>query len=110
MDDFISREAATAYAPLPKHLREYQTMNLDDAWDDGYDFAIGQIESIPAADVRPVVPGEWIEKKLPTADPRDYFCRMALCCSICGHEIDYGRGYGPNFCGNCGADMRGEKR
>ena len=52
---YIEREATIAYAPLPKHLREYQTMNLDDAWEDGYDFAIRQIESIPAADVRPVV-------------------------------------------------------
>lgn len=54
MAEYIEREAAIAYAPLPKHLREYQTMNLDDAWENGYDFAIRQIESIPAADVRPV--------------------------------------------------------
>ena len=55
MAEYIEREAATAYAPLPKELREYQTGNLDDAWDDGYDFAISQINAIPAADVRPVV-------------------------------------------------------
>lgn len=57
--EFIEREAATAYAPLPKYLRDYQTMNLDDAWEDGYDFAIKQIEAIPAADVRPVVKATW---------------------------------------------------
>lgn len=53
--EYIEREAATAYAPLPKHLREYQTMNLDDAWEDGYDFAIRQLSSIPATDVVEVV-------------------------------------------------------
>jgi len=57
MSEYIDREMAIAYAPLPKYLREYQTMNLDDAWDDGYDFAIGQIKAIPAADVRPVPEG-----------------------------------------------------
>jgi len=53
--EYIEREAATAFAPLPKELREYQTANLDDAFEYGYDFAIGQIGAIPAADVRPVV-------------------------------------------------------
>ncbi len=55
MTEYIERNAAIAYAPLPKHLREYQTMNLDDAWEDGYDFAIRQIEAIPTADVMEVV-------------------------------------------------------
>ena len=55
MTDYISRKAALVYAPLPKYLREYQTQNLDDAWEDGYFCALDQIRSIPAADVRPVV-------------------------------------------------------
>lgn len=59
------------------------------------------IESIPAADVRPVVRGEWIQvepnsgtKFLPT-----------FRCSVCG-ILEYGKA---NFCFNCGADMRGEE-
>lgn len=59
MMEHIEREAATAYAPLPKHLREYQTGNLDDAFEYGYDFAIKQLEAIPAADV---VPWSWLEQ------------------------------------------------
>ena len=55
MAEYIDKQAATAYAPLPRELREYQTANLDDAFEYGYDFAIGQIDAIPAADVRPVV-------------------------------------------------------
>lgn len=44
-------------------------------------------ESVPAADVRPVVRGQWIDN---------------LKCSNCG-QIDLST---PNFCPNCGADMR----
>ena len=31
---------------------------------------------------------------------------MIYYCSVCGHDYEQG---GNNFCGNCGADMRGEK-
>ncbi len=48
------------------------------------------IESIPAADVRPVVRGKWIKIK---------------CRSIC-RDCSF-RGFASwNFCPNCGADMR----
>ena len=54
------------------------------------------LESIPAADVRPVVYGEW--------DSND-------CCTNCGEEADYnwerGIHFYSNFCPNCGADLRG---
>ena len=50
------------------------------------------IESIPAADVRPVVRGKWIKIKYRS------ICRD---CSF--------RGFASwNFCPNCGADMREE--
>lgn len=32
---------------------------------------------------------------------------MIYYCSECGHDCEQG---GNNFCGNCGADMRGEKK
>jgi hypothetical protein len=80
-------------------LREYQTGNLDDAFEDGYDFAIRQIEAIPAADVRPVVRGKWIK---PTRVPDS----MLSECSVCGFDTG---AYTFNFCPNCGADMRETK-
>ena len=96
MTECIERDAAIAYASLPKHLREYQTMNLDDAWEDGYDFAIRQIESIPAADVRPVVRGKW--RKIGKNS-------CIFVCSACDKTFPYKT----NFCPNCGADMRAEE-
>lgn len=56
------------------------------------------IDEIPAVDVVEVKHGKWIEHedKLGMTDD--------LMCSLCGHCTyqDY-----PNFCSNCGADMRG---
>ena len=102
MSDYIDREAARPDAfcsgvscqecPFCKdHI--YGGCRVDDF-----------IMALPAADVRHVVRGKWVEKKHATT--HGYFCRMALSCSVCGQEIDYGRGYGSNYCGNCGADMR----
>lgn len=56
------------------------------------------IDAIPAADVRPVVRGRWIEKP--------YLLGTTNVCSVCGEN--YGMPHGKyNFCPNCGADMRG---
>lgn len=55
-------------------------------------------EPAPAADVRPVVRGRWIEKP--------YLLGTTNVCSVCGEN--YGMPHGKyNFCPNCGADMRG---
>lgn len=100
MSDYISRDAATAYAPLPKELREYQTFNLDDAWEDGYDFAISQIGAIPAANVRENKRGKW-ELSTLRFSPE-------LVCSECGVRFPLVAGCKnakPNYCPNCGARM-----
>ena len=54
-----------------------------------------RILRLPAADVRPVVWGEWID----TGSGQQ--------CSACG-EFQPGYDNYRNFCSNCGADMRGE--
>lgn len=97
-DEYISRAAASAYAPLPKGLREYETGNLDDAFEYGYDFAIKQIEAIPAADVAPVVPGKWLR----SSDNGPEW----IICNKCGCPHKNAIPVPPNFCPNCGADMR----
>lgn len=56
------------------------------------------IKRAPAADVRPVVRGRWIEKP--------YLLGTTNVCSVCGEN--YGMPHGKyNFCPHCGADMRG---
>ena len=54
------------------------------------------IDNIPAADVRPVRRGKWIDHQ----EGRWIYAK----CSVCGtvHDVK------SNFCPNCGADMRGE--
>ena len=66
----------------------------------------GVIESIPAADVRPVVRGHWITEEEAEAKG-DYSLRDA--CSVCGRcDWDCTESASFNYCPNCGADMREE--
>ena len=71
------------------------------------------INNTPTADVRENVRGEWIDITAKHKDTGE--CKEAQQCSVCGAV--YLRYYGeedgfevvkPNFCPNCGADMRGE--
>ena len=61
------------------------------------------LENIPAADVRPVVHGEWQEKAV--------WDDVVFVCSNCGEPWTLIEGTpeqnNMNFCPNCGADMRG---
>lgn len=66
---------------------------------------IDRILRAPAADVRPVVRGEWKEKE-------DCVCKWTEC-SVYGGFPPFdgslaGSRYRSNFCPYCGADMRGE--
>ena len=87
-DEYISRDAA------------FQTIQ-------NYGVGVGDakmrglLNSIPAADVRPVVRGKWIDT-----------CVRDWTCSVCKGKIDKVRhvdGYYykdlPNFCPDCGARM-----
>ena len=92
MTDYISREAAIKrfnFAVLDC-LGMEPTIRAGDI--------IKALESIPAADVRPVVRGKW----------DDDGCGWVRC-SICRGAIAVARGGNRfNFCPNCGADMREE--
>lgn len=54
----------------PKSNRHYQTDNLDDAYEQGWDDALCCLERIPAADVTPVAHGRWISvsERLPETE------------------------------------------
>ena len=81
------------------------TPTLDNPFPDGVDAVdTKDIDSIPAADVRPVVRGKW--------KPRDLtWGRSYYYCSACEETVDMPTAMGiPMFryCPNCGADMREE--
>ena len=79
---------------------------------DARPFLAEHIKSIPAADVRPMVRGEWIpdydyaeydyDGSTPLAEPRKF--QDGWQCSLCGRYMPSET----NFCPNCGADMREE--
>ena len=94
MAEYIQREAAMTVPVLPKEYRAYQTSNLDDAYEAGWNDALENLRNIPAEDVLPAERGTWIED-------HDY-----LKCPRCGAMVqrdftffDIGDW---NFCPNCG--------
>ena len=97
---YIDRDAALNYQNEVEpclgrtaHTGEVFSATRDDA-------LVKYLEQIPAADVRPVVRGHWEED-----------CAGAAVCSVCGEyafetSTHHLCGWFPNFCPNCGADMR----
>lgn len=51
MVEYIERDVAMLMPILPKEYRQYQTENLDDAYEQGWLDAIGNLKNVPAADV-----------------------------------------------------------
>lgn len=94
MTDYIDREAALAVLEERYRLR---THCRDFASAQQLKLAKWEIGDIPAADVRPVVRGKWLNL---TLIPDDMTGHTYGECSICGKVriID-------NFCPNCGARM-----
>ena len=91
MADYIKREDAVKAA-----------IEAADEWDGGYitprvELIEKYLDDIPAADVRENVKGIWIGKQIEAI----YACRICSKCKAVT-PVHY-------FCGNCGADMRGEK-
>lgn len=111
MAEYIEKQAVISLPVLPKEHRHYQTMNLDDAYEDGWFDAIECVEKIPPAYVRPVRRGRWIVKE--TA-----YEGTEARCTECGFTTlinEPGNGLHMlsdlNYCLGCGsyncADMRG---
>lgn len=100
MDDFISREAALKIPckhcdyPDGKDLCPYKFTGCSVCYD---------LFELPAADVRPVVHGKWID-----VDAETYTWKIR--CAECGHERSMlsTQGKYPHYCENCGAQMDGE--
>lgn len=86
---------------LLQHKRKMRGFDLNEEfWDEAV--LCEEIKQIPAADVAPVVHGEW--KRY-----RDKWC-CSYVCSVCEKPAIYGISYEPrlsNYCPNCGAKMDG---
>ena len=68
--------------------------------------AISEIGCMTAADVAPVVHGEWI---LVGTNEHDYETSVEEKCSLCGRYVyRYDTEPQDNFCPNCGAKIDGE--
>lgn len=51
----IDAESAMSTPVLPKEYRNYQTDNLDDAYERGWEDALGDLKNAPTVDAVPVV-------------------------------------------------------
>ena len=96
MTEYIERKIALSIREPSKSDRHYQTYNLDDAYGQGWDDALCCIESIPIADVAPIIHGQWETN----SDRPD-----TLICSVCKCGFDMWKHDPHNFCPNCGAKM-----
>jgi len=63
----------------------------------------GEIESIPAADVEPVVRGEWVQKTITERSElfEEEFEIPVIVCSVCDTIVSFPSSY----CPECGAHM-----
>lgn len=103
--EYIEREAL----PQKKELGFF----LDNDFNAGWNACLNKIESIHAANVRPVVRGEWEEVEViwlaDIEDQPDAIASMFCpkCKRFANHVYHYGDPtYCMNYCPNCGADMR----
>ena len=100
MTEYIGREEAMFR--LSKWLEKASDTNNRGLYNFGeiaaYQTSIVEINSIPAADVKPVVRGEWVHFDGGFSD--HYYC------TACHKDIVLTGNW--RFCPNCGADMRKE--
>ena len=75
-------------------LTDFEIIMCKGSYKEALKILFDKIESIPAADVQPVVRGKWIDEPIKG---------IRYHCSVCQGRFDYTW----HFCPNCGADMRG---
>ena len=108
MADYISREAAI---DALEGCQQYKVSTEDYAVD--YAQAKTELMMLPTADVRENVRGKWMEAAWENINTGEL--RKGRRCSICGsgyfrYDVSVNTVSDiPNFCPNCGADMRGDK-
>lgn len=103
MPEYISREAAIEAVKKERDYTGKFTFEEEHAWAVGFhqgvSFALSDIATIPAADVRPVVRGTWKPHKTKTGKN---WWKCSACDYVSEHKAHH------NYCPNCGARMEGE--
>lgn len=97
MKEYIEREAAF-FALAHNFYSDEMTLK-------GYDRILAALANLPAADVRPVVRGEWLRTD---AYPHHLYCSVCYTTYLPTDELLEMYRIPMNYCPNCGADMRGE--
>ena len=92
-----SKSLTEQFTQLANWLKELKELRILIGGEDNY-----LTEPPEQADVQPAKRGKWLQH----GKPDDYF----WCCSACKKWIIYAEHdlHKHHFCGNCGADMRGE--
>ena len=108
MAEYIEREAFIAdiekryCRPCEAEGKDYNHVRCRACW---VDDMVGEIEEAPAADVAPVVHGEW---RTVTADDGTLTVECTECDAVFDEVSMFEFALNYNYCPNCGADMRGE--
>lgn len=97
-------DAVLALLEKGQHSKRYK---LGESWELNLFEIQEAIDDMPTADVQPVKHGYWIEE---VREVGGFFklYQTYIHCSECGKEHYSGTLPKPNFCDNCGADMRGD--
>lgn len=114
MDEYIERDAAIEAVKKERDYIGKFTFEEEHAWavgfQQGISFALSDIATTPAADVRPVVRVKWEDVHIDRPEIADLKVASMFCpnCNRWHNEVYH---YGnpiefANFCQFCGADMR----
>ena len=96
MAEYIERGALMQF---PIRRDHYDRKNGNEHFINGIESVLEYAENLPAADVAPVVHGQWEAN----SDRPD-----SLICSVCKCGFDVWKHDPHNFCPNCGSKMDGE--
>lgn len=95
MAEYIERDALMQF---PIRRDHYDRKNGNEHFINGIESVLEYAENLPAADVAPMVHGQWETN----SDRPD-----SLICSVCKCGFDMWKHDPHNFCPNCGAKMDG---
>ena len=102
MDEYVSRQDVITT------IRENGVYGSGYSNEEREDNVVDMIESVPAADVRPVKRGHWVKRMEEHTTPKYKSFTPIWSCSECGLNYDPALAPRIYFCYNCGADMREE--